>query len=68
MELTSPQAAEILGVTEATIRNWVKRGALIGRRVGLRRYVRVNVDDLRVFAAQYGYTIDEDKLRACLSE
>lgn len=68
MELTSPQAAKIIGVTEVTIRSWVERGALKGKRVGLRRYVRVQVDDLRAFAAQYGYEIDEDKLRDCLSE
>lgn len=68
MELTSPQVAKILGVTQVTVRSWVDRGALKGKRVGLRRYVRIRVDDLREFAAQYGYVLDEDKLRDCLNE
>ena len=68
MELTTRQAAKVLGVADMTIRNWVTRGALSARRVGLRRYVRIRVDDLRAFAAQSGYEIDEDKLRDCLSD
>jgi excisionase family DNA binding protein len=68
MELTSPQAAEVIGVAEATIRNYVERGILPARRVGLRRFIRIDVDNLRRFAVQYGYDFDEEKAQKFLSE
>lgn len=68
MELTSPQAAEVIGVAEMTIRRYVEQGILPARRVGLRRLIRINVDDLRSLAAQYQFLIDEDKLKEILSE
>lgn len=68
MELSSTQAAKIIGVSEPTIRQYVERGLLLGRRMGIRRIVRIKPDDLRVFAMEYGYTFDDDLLRRILSE
>lgn len=63
MELSAEQAARIIGVSRPTIHVYVKRGLLPARRQGLRRAVRINIDDLRFFAEGYGYNIDEEIVR-----
>lgn len=65
-ELSSPQAARILGVGELTIRNYIDRGLLIARRMGVRRIVRIRIGELRRFADANGFAFDEDKLREIL--
>jgi excisionase family DNA binding protein len=68
MELSCPQAADVLGVAENTIRNYIDRGILKARFVGIRRLIRIDVSDLRRFAAEYGYIVNEEKVSKFLSE
>lgn len=44
--LTQLEAAEYLGVTDRTIRNFISRGELTGRRIGASRMIRVDRADL----------------------
>lgn len=61
--LSAIQAGKIIGVTHATIHNYVKRGVLLARRVGVRRIIRIDVEDLRKFAEQYQFDFDEQLAR-----
>ena len=60
-EVTAPQAAEIIGKSVMTIHRKVDDGVLPARQEGTgeRRYIYVDVVDLRQFAAMYGYRFDE---------
>ncbi len=60
-EVTAPQAAEIIGKSVMTIHRKVDDGSLPARQEGTRerRYIYIAMDDLRSFAAQYGYRLDE---------
>jgi excisionase family DNA binding protein len=50
-ELLTTEAAEILGVTSATIRRWVSAGVLPARRVGPGGRIRIDPADLeRLFS------------------
>jgi hypothetical protein len=62
-EISAINAGEIIGVTRMTIHNYVRKGLLPARRFGLKRNLRIKVDDLRRFAQKYGYKFDEEKLR-----
>lgn len=62
MELTSPLAAKVIGASEATIRNYVYRGLLPARRMGLKKVIYVKVDDLRELASNYGFIFNESVL------
>ncbi len=62
-EVTTAQAAEILNTTQRTIQRRVDDGHLPARRQGLKQAAFISVEDLRVFAAQYGYRFDEAKAR-----
>lgn len=44
--LTQSEAAERLGVTDRTIRNYIARGSLPGHRVRNSRLVRVDITDV----------------------
>lgn len=66
VELTSDQAANIIGVTIPTILSYMDRGILPGRRQGPRRIARIKPDDLRVFAASYDFNFDESLLKEYL--
>lgn len=59
MELTTKQAAAVSDASAMTLRNYIDRGLLPARRVGLKRLIRINVDDLRKFASEYGFLVDE---------
>ena len=50
--LTVAQAAESAGVHEATIRTWIRRGALVGHRAG--RHHRIRRSELESFMAGRG--------------
>lgn len=45
--LTIPQAAEVLQVSERTVRRWIDRGELIAHRIG--RQWRISQMDLETF-------------------
>jgi excisionase family DNA binding protein len=49
---TLPEAAEILGIKENTIRDWVWKKKIPVVRMGS-RYVRVHSDDLRKFVETF---------------
>lgn len=65
VEVNGPQAAEILAVSIQTIHNKVDSGALPAREqgTGTRKYLYIDIDTLRKFAAQYGYRFDEAKAK-----
>lgn len=46
--ITIADAAELLGVTDRSIRKWIAEGRLRGYRVG--RHIRVDVADVYAFA------------------
>lgn len=58
--VSSPAAAKIIGVDESTIRRYVYRGVLTARRVGLRKNIRIDVDELRDLAEKLDYRFNED--------
>lgn len=58
--VSGPGAAKIVGVDESTIRRHVYRGVLTARRVGLRKVIRIDLDDLRNLAEQLDYKFDEE--------
>lgn len=58
-EVTATQAAEILSISHMTIHRRVDDGTLPARREGMARIIRIDLDDLRLFASQYGYRFDE---------
>lgn len=60
-EVTAPQAAEIIGKSLMTVHRKVDDGSLPARQegTGQKKYVYIALDDLRAFAAQYGYRLDE---------
>ena len=60
-ELTAPQAAEMTNVDHSTVFRWVSNGHLPARRAGLSRTIYINIDDLRQFARENGYSLDEAK-------
>lgn len=62
-EVSSAEAAEIIGTTSQTIRRAVDRKLLMARRHGLRGLVKIDVDELRQFATQYQYRFDESLVK-----
>ena len=65
-ELNTRQAGAVIGVSQMTIIRNVRRGILAARIFGYKRVMRINVEELRRFAAEYGYTINEELLRQFL--
>ena len=53
-DMTVAQVAEVCGVTERTVRRWLKEGRLAGVRVGSR--VRISAHAVGELAAPYGET------------
>jgi excisionase family DNA binding protein len=49
---TSIEAAQAMGVTDQTIRRWIRAGKLPAQHVGLRRAVRIEESDLRKLAEE----------------
>ena len=60
-EVSGPQAAEILSVSIYTLHRKVDAGLLPAREqgTGARKFLFIDVDDLREFAAKYGYRFNE---------
>ena len=54
-EISTPQAAELVGVSEVTIRDWCKAGKVKYRQVGFRKAYKVDRADLVRLATELGY-------------
>ncbi len=65
-ELSTRQAGAVIGVSQITVIANIKRGTLAARIFGFKRVMRINVEELRRFAAEYGYTVNEELLRQFL--
>lgn len=61
-EVTAAQASEILDISHPTLFRRVDEGTLPARRVGIGKLIRIDVQDLRTFAQEYQYRIDEELL------
>jgi hypothetical protein len=59
-EVSSTDAAQILGIGEVTVRRHVYNDRLNARRIGVRKIMRIDLDELRQLAAEYQYRFDED--------
>jgi hypothetical protein len=61
-EVTAPQAATLIGKSIMTIHRKVDDGLLPARQEGTgeRRFIYIDLDELRGFAAKYGYKLDEN--------
>ncbi len=62
-EVTVTQASEIVSKDRTTVFRWVEDGLLSARRVGIRRDIRINLDDLERFAKRYDYPFDKSLAR-----
>lgn len=47
-------AAELMGVSAESVRNWARDGHIVARRVGLRKY-QVEAESLRRFLEPYNH-------------
>jgi hypothetical protein len=59
-EVSSTDAGRIIGVSQRTIVNYVDNGVIEARRMGLRKVIRIDIDELRRVAQVYQYRFDED--------
>jgi len=64
-EVTGPQAAAIIAMSIYTIHRKVDAGLLPAREqgTGQRKFLYIDIDDLRKFAQQYGYRFNEAKAK-----
>lgn len=62
-EIKAEDAAQLIGVSDETIRRLINRGILPARRFGLRKFIRIEIDDLRSVAGTLNYRFDEDAAR-----
>jgi len=58
--VTASQAAAILSTSHMTIHRRVDDGLLPARREGVARIVKIELEDLRKFAKDYGYSFNEN--------
>lgn len=66
-EISSEDAARLIGMSRQSIRAHVVNGRLAARRVGPRHIVKIELSDLREFAEKYQYRFNE-KLAAELAK
>lgn len=57
-EVTLTQASEIVNRDRATVFRWCENKLIPSRRIGIRRDIRIQIEDLQVFALQHGYEFD----------
>ena len=57
-EVTLTQASEIVRRDRATVFRWCENNLIPSRRIGIRRDIRIQIDDLRAFALKHGYDYD----------
>ena len=60
MEISAADAARIVHKNKETIRRWVNGNLIPHRKEGLRGDIKIDIDDLRKFAVNYGYRFDEE--------
>ena len=58
--VTSPQAAEIIDMSQRTVQWLVTVGKLKATRITDRNIILIDLDDLRATAAKEGYTFNEE--------
>lgn len=58
--VTSPQAAEIIDMSQRTVQWLVTVGKLKATRISERNIMLIDLDDLRATAAKEGYTFNEE--------
>lgn len=68
IDLTSPQAAKVIGTNRVAIYRAAESGLLKARRQGVRGMIRIDVNDLRTFAQTYGYKFNEDLAKTYTEE
>ena len=54
-EISTSEAAEVVGVSDQSIRDWCNEGLVRHRRVGRRAVYYVDRDDLIRYAQEIGY-------------
>lgn len=59
-EVSSTNAARILGIGEVTVRRHVYNERLRARRIGVRQIMRIELEELRRLAKEYQYKFDEE--------
>lgn len=62
-DLSAIEAGKVLGVTHTTIHNYIKQGLLQAKRVGIRRMIRIEENELRSFAERHQIDFSENELR-----
>ena len=62
IDVTTMQAAHMLGVTRRSIARYIESGKLPARKKNLRDLI-INLDDLRRFATENSITLDESKMK-----
>lgn len=67
MELSTSEAGAAIGMSDQAIRDHIDAGRLPARRHGMKGLYKVKVDDLRAFARQYNYIVDEEYLAGLAS-
>ena len=68
MELSTAEAGAAIGLSNQAIRDHIAAGRLSAREHGMKRLLKIKVDDLRAFARQYGYIVDEEYLAGLASK
>ncbi len=59
-DVSSTEAAKIIGVSSQTIRRQIDRGLLSARLEGPKRLVKIDIENLRQFAERYQYRFNEE--------
>ena len=58
-EVSSLEAAQIVGVSDETIRHDVTIGDLPAKRIGKRKIIRIDIDNLRSYAVKFNRIFDQ---------
>lgn len=64
MEVSAIDAARIVHKAKETVRRWTINELLPCRKEGLRGDIKIDIDDLRLFADKYGYRFDEEIVKS----
>lgn len=67
MELSTVEAGAAIGLSDQAIRDHIAAGRLAARKHGMKGLFKIKADDLRAFARQFGYLVDEEYLAGLAS-